>query len=67
MVTRKLYAVLEWIPAAMLVQFAHWTSSLVVRLFPYRAFSGGNLQYFPDEFRFHLVFCIFLGLQHLFV
>ena len=27
--TGELYAVVEWIPAAMSVQFAHWTFSLV--------------------------------------
>ena len=36
-----LYAVVEWIPAAMCVQFAHWTFSLE-RLFPFRALAGGK-------------------------
>ena len=40
--TGELYAVVEWIHAAMLVQFAHWTFSLVVRLLPYRALLGGK-------------------------
>ena len=39
--TGELYAVVEWMPAAMWVQFAHLTFSLV-RLFPYRAFLGGK-------------------------
>ena len=39
--TGELYAVVEWIPAAMRVQFAHLTFSLV-RLFRYRAFTGGK-------------------------
>ena len=30
--TGELYAVVEWIPAAMGVQFAHWTFLLVRRL-----------------------------------
>ena len=39
--TGELYAVVERIPAAMRVQFAHWTFSLV-RLLPYDAFLGGK-------------------------
>ena len=31
--TGELHAVVEWIAAAMCVQFAHWTSSLVCTLF----------------------------------
>ena len=35
--TGELYAVVDWIPVAMLVQFAHWTFS-PVRPYSYRAF-----------------------------
>ena len=53
----ELYAVVEWIPAAMRFQFAHGTFSLV-RLFPYRAFLGGKayLVVFPGRIFISFVF-----------
>ena len=47
--TGELYPVVEWIHAAMWVQFAHWTFSLVVRLFPYRAFFMWESVVFPGR------------------
>ena len=57
--TGELYAVVEWIPAAMSVEFAHWIFSLVrLRIVRFRRESvvcTGRI----------FVFRIFLGLQHL--